>query len=888
MGMCSVPGCDGIDPQPRHRLLLFHSLPQNADLAMKWLRILDIYNWNSDIKICGLHFDPSSYTKVKGSLYLMKNAMPIPASVGGLEALREILVESNNELQNGEDNKDITSESIKRHADETENSQESKKHMICDGANFNCNLEMSSDCHVSKGKRFQTTEQNSFTQNNVSSLHQPFELKVSEDRDPLSNFEEESTMSSSSEDMSNKVSSTVGDILKLLLEKNLISVSCLRKLNSIPGVHEPVVNQELCTRKRHNYTSALRKFCLNLNHYSPEAFNYVREELGFSALPETDQIATWYMSTNYRPGFSTEAFEATKQAQVCASEQLYVHLSFGDISVLEKIDWVKRESWGFVTFGDDDIDEDVASQILVLMAVCINAEWKIPLGYFPYRIMSADQKSNMIKLCLTLLLETGIKVIGVTCDPTSVNVSAFEDLGCEWNYPSFNTMFSYNGEDLAFHPNPKDVVRLVKCALRAAGHLIDSQGNTIDWVFLERLIELQEQDSYNCLDTKTLRAQAYFSRQKLKIRLAVDELNGSVGDVLEFCDQVLRLPQFENSSGTANFIRIFSSILDILNSMESLCVEDLDKLETFITSAEQYISSLKYLHNEEIVINSMRSRGFIGTIVSLKNLIFFYIYLINHGGLRHVITQKLTTDNLEMFLAACRSNSDSRSIPTVREFAKCFKKFIQKCQSSDRGVAHFMPLDDIIFLHTSQRNAIDIINLSVGSRIPHDLSINKKILDNYDYLFDVSSKTSEYRSQVLQYLGGYMAKTLQMEIKCQDCYAILEGSFTLLWSRDLGFFKSPPQSILKICQQSERFFKQSLDRTENCIGKIIKLVQYEVSNSSKMFAMTPLHNVRHCLLLINAICTRYLTIRLYYENKKSKKMYRIMQQVKHVMLLDAN
>lgn len=59
---------------------------------------------------------------------------------------------------------------------------------------------------------------------------------------------------------------------------------------------------------RISYSSALRKFDLTLNFYSPTGYKYVRKVFEDS-LPHPRTLGKWYENLNATPGFTAEAFD---------------------------------------------------------------------------------------------------------------------------------------------------------------------------------------------------------------------------------------------------------------------------------------------------------------------------------------------------------------------------------------------------------------------------------------------------------------------------------------------------------------------------------------------------------------------------------------------------
>src|ERR1700733_15498050 len=57
-----------------------------------------------------------------------------------------------------------------------------------------------------------------------------------------------------------------------------------------------------------------------------------------------------------------------------------------------------------------------------------------------------------------------------------------------------------------------------------------------------------------------------WQQQKMKVKLAVQDLSSSVANALEFCRTTLDLPQFQGCEETVKFIRTVDRLFDLLNS----------------------------------------------------------------------------------------------------------------------------------------------------------------------------------------------------------------------------------------------------------------------------------------------------------------------------------
>lgn len=133
------------------------------------------------------------------------------------------------------------------------------------------------------------------------------------------------------------------------------------------------------------YTPDLRAFALTLHFYSVTAYSFVREQFK-NLLPHPDTIRQWYLIVDGTPGFTAESFEAIKMKSHQSERKIVVNITVDEISIRERIDYQNGKYYGYVDLGtglkNDSHSNEKARNALVFMAVALNSDWKIPLGYF--------------------------------------------------------------------------------------------------------------------------------------------------------------------------------------------------------------------------------------------------------------------------------------------------------------------------------------------------------------------------------------------------------------------------------------------------------------------------------------------------------------------------
>ena len=93
--------------------------------------------------------------------------------------------------------------------------------------------------------------------------------------------------------------------------------------------------------------------------------------------------------------------------------------------------------------GVDDDSLPAAKDALVLMVVCMNGSWKVPVGYFLIDGLSGVEKANLVSNCLERLFHVGVKVISFTCDGPSSHFTMLRHLGTHLDNSALDPSFPH-------------------------------------------------------------------------------------------------------------------------------------------------------------------------------------------------------------------------------------------------------------------------------------------------------------------------------------------------------------------------------------------------------------------------------------------------------------
>ena len=369
------------------------------------------------------------------------------------------------------------------------------------------------------------------------------------------------------------------------------------------------------------YEEQFRAFALTLHYYSPRAYEYVRSKFNF-CLPHPKTISKWYGSIHGEPGIITEALNYIRQRVNNVNYPLLGSIIFDEMAIKQHVEFDGTKFCGYTDMGDNIISEDntLASEALVIMILCMNDAWKIPIAYFLINKISSEMKSNLILQCTSAIYNTGMKVISVTCDGLSSNISAFKYLGCNFDdITSLQTSFQHPDieEIIVVFLDPCHMLKLIRNVVGDIKIIVDGNGEQIKWSDLETLHAFQQSEDMH-LGNKLRKSHIDYHNQKMKVRLAAQIFSTSVANALLFCKDNLKLKEFQSCQGTIKFLRIFNDLFDILNSKnikqhgfkQPLNEQNAELIINKLKEIKDYILSLKTINGQLLIHTRKKNRFF--------------------------------------------------------------------------------------------------------------------------------------------------------------------------------------------------------------------------------------------------------------------------------------
>lgn len=269
----------------------------------------------------------------------------------------------------------------------------------------------------------------------------------------------------------------------------------------------------------------------------------------------------------------------------------------------------------------------------------------------------------------------------------------------------------------------------------------------------------------------------------MNVQLAAQTLSSSVADAIEFLASSQEYKnKFPNSSGTIKFIRVIDRLFDILNSRnpmgkgfkQPLRPESKATWEEILTSTAHYLLSLR-TSNSQLLSTHARKTFVIGFVITIKSTIAMATEMFTmENPFQYLLTYKYSQDHLEILFSCIRSKGGWNNNPNCLQLKYAMRKMLLRnavsasknanCQTFTNDSTTIIP-----FFHTKKHNApLTETTPSENSSqaIPEFLSTQ------------LINPTSEFLSNVLFYISGFIVSKLLNKLTCPSCKRCLLSQFT--------------------------------------------------------------------------------------------------------------
>ena len=215
-----------------------------------------------------------------------------------------------------------------------------------------------------------------------------------------------------------------------------------------------------------------------------------------------------------------------------------------------------QRSIGYVDLGYGPSEDEVASEVLVLMVVGLMGHWKAPIAYFFSWTCTQEVQKNLVDAALVALAQHGITVVCLTMDGHATNLGMARMFGCDLRQPGeLTTSFPHpsNGLPVYVLIDACHVLKIVRNMFEAYS-VLSSPSGTIRWSHIQKLHAVQTSEGLH-LANKLSGRHVNFKKQVMKVSLAAQTLSSSVGKALQFLMDA-HCPGFADASATIEFIQV--------------------------------------------------------------------------------------------------------------------------------------------------------------------------------------------------------------------------------------------------------------------------------------------------------------------------------------------
>ena len=619
----------------------------------------------------------------------------------------------------------------------------------------------------------------------------------------------------------------------------------------------------------------------------------------------------WFISTI---GFNEEAF---KELSAHKDDPIFKNctLVLDAMSVKSHIQYDPslQRNFGFVDYGGHATsgESDVmATDSLVCMIVGMEGSWKLPVGYFLTKSITAEVQAGIIREALIRIYDSGISVRVCTMDGTAHNTSTYKNLGCDIlvkNIDKMKVEFAHPHPSANYNVygmlDPPHMAKLCRNLLAEYWELYWPSKGTVKWAYVVRLFDVQKEHAGLRLANKLTAKHIHYKKNKMKVNLAVQVASNSVAKALEWAyNNEVEGFTSPDVLVTSEYLSLHDKLWDILNSRSkhasglkaALSVNNIDKAQVIFRAFEKMYDEL-IAPNGKKVIHSRRRTGPLGYISAIKT-VEKLVKDMESGELDMQLLRchKLQQDHLECFFSQVRQRNGWSYNPTPSQFRYAYRTLLIHKGKMMVTDGNCQPQDDTVMLSVCNTAARKKRTLpesdpgSVESSAKDFLEVEKSVADRTIHarcvIMDCRVCTAS-----LAYIAGFYAMTMQKRIKCEECRdALVESPWTdQCTDKSLIMMKAddsrswwesynvyiPSGSLCKLLMLNEKVLRQNItlvsSNTRDLEGKLLIHVLQQVNDVHISPHLSVFHSLEtsngadnHYLLLVQLVSRKYLRLRI--------------------------
>ena len=591
------------------------------------------------------------------------------------------------------------------------------------------------------------------------------------------------------------------------------------------------------------------------------------------SLPHPATLRAWSSNIECEPGFLK--LPQQQIADLVNDNQDDCIIILDEMSIKKQTCWdPKHDKFvGNVDYGcikGEEID-NIAKNALVIMVSGLKKPWYVPLAYFLTDKLNANVLCQLITEAIKILTEIGANVHAVVFDGAPKNIAMAEKLGCKVNKLEYSFPHpSKTNKQIYVIFYVCHMVKLARNAFSDMKVLYTSTGERISWEYVLALYRAQQKDILhlgNKLKSKYVKWQNY----KMKVSVAAQTFSHSVSAAITFLRN-LKLKDFKDSKPTSDFILLMNDLFDMLNlkskfgknNKKPISLDNILDIEASLQDSVLFLRSLKDTAGIPL-IKGPRQRFVIGFSISALSIIAISKSLLHRESspFDYIPTYRFSQDTLEMFFSKIRGRFGWNNNPTALQFKYAMRSLLLKNKVEAPNTANCV---------LSVENEVGTSSVKVDSSVSSLLQ-----------------SSNIWRSDVLQYISGYIVRKILQVIDCPDCTEALfcnpddysnRNNLSLISCKKYGTLLTPSSSVVKVVSCTDKLVRRELNSWTS-FSKSAKLaITSKVLQQSKsnVFPSIQMHSMEshildshlrddHITILIKLIVSNYLTLFLHQFGK---------------------
>ena len=403
----------------------------------------------------------------------------------------------------------------------------------------------------------------------------------------------------------------------------------------------------------------------------------------------------------------------------------------------------------------------------------VSQKWrvKIPLGYFLINRLNARERANLVTLAIQKLEDTGAYVVSMVCDSPSVQQSVLKKLGADLSSGELDPTIRFEGVDhpvYAFLDTPH-AIKNIRNSWECDGTYYTSKGEAIKWEYVVQLYNVQSHRGI-VLANKLNANHVYFHNQKQKVKFATQLFSQSTANGLKYMREVIKHPKFEGSKATEEFLVMVNDTFDVLNSRG----KHVNKLKCSLSKynknlafhcfnkAEKFLCELK-TENGDLVINTRKRIGFVSLMFNILAVKKIFDTFVVPGSIPFLSTWYFNQDSLENFFCCVRSRFGANNNPTPSQFRNMYRRLLL-------GITGNIALSVNSNVMINSDCELTSITATTDEKME---TIAPSMEDEEAEIKDLYM--CQYDKDVATYIGGFVIRKLEKNVKCSSCTAGLKA-----------------------------------------------------------------------------------------------------------------